>query len=102
MRNSLSSSDCPDKQFNGISFSTLHKLRKSNPFRVMVGHIKVNSVRKKFEPLKEMNNYNIDIFLVSETKLVDTFLVGQFYFDGYSAPYLLGTTSHGGGIFLYI
>ena len=49
-----------------------------------------------------MNNYNIDIFLVSETKLVDTFLVGQFYFDGYSAPYLLGRTSHGGGIFLYI
>ena len=49
-----------------------------------------------------MNNYNTDIFLVSETKLVDTFPVGQFYFDGYSAPYLLGRTSHGGGIFLYI
>ena len=35
--NSISSSDYPDKLFNGISFSTLHELRKSNLFRVIIG-----------------------------------------------------------------
>ena len=45
---------------------------------------------------------NIDILLVSETKLDDTFPVGQFYIDGYSTPYHFDRTSHGGGILLYI
>ena len=45
---------------------------------------------------------NIDILLVSETKLDDTFPVGQFYIDGYSTPYRFDRTSHGGGILLYI
>ena len=45
---------------------------------------------------------NIDILLVSETKLDDTFSVGQFYIDVYSTPYRLHRTSYGGGILLYI
>ena len=51
--NSVSSSIYPDRQFDGISFSTLHELRKSNPFRVIIGHININSIRNKFEPLKK-------------------------------------------------
>ena len=50
--NSIPSSIYPDRQFDGISFSTLHELRKSNPFRVVIGHIDLNSIRNKFEPLK--------------------------------------------------
>ena len=52
--NSISSSDYPDTQFNGIPYSTLHELRKSNPFRVVIGHRNINSIRNKFEPLTEM------------------------------------------------
>ena len=39
--------------FDGISFSTLHELRESNPFRVINGHININSIRNKSEPPKE-------------------------------------------------
>ena len=45
---------------------------------------------------------NIDILLVSETKLDYTFPVGLFYIDGYSTPYRFDRTSHGGGTLLYI
>ena len=45
---------------------------------------------------------NIDILLVSETKLDNKFPVGQFCIDGYWTPYRLGRTSHGGGILPYI
>ena len=45
---------------------------------------------------------DIDILLVSENKLDDTFPEGQCYIDGYSAPYRFDRTSHGGGILLYI
>ena len=45
---------------------------------------------------------NIDILLVSETELEDTFQVGQFYVDDYSTPYRFDRTLHGGRILLYI
>ena len=99
--NSLPSPIYPDRQFDRISFSTLHELRKSNPFRV-IGHININSIRNKFEPLKNPIQDNIDILFVSETKLDDTYPVCQFYIDGYSTPYRFDRTSHGGGILLYI
>ena len=91
-----------DRQFDGISFSNLHELRKSNPFKVIISHININSIRNKFEPLKKMIQDNIDILLVSETKLDDTFPIGQIYIDGYATPYRFDRTSHGGGILLYI
>ena len=79
----------------------MHELRKSKPFRVIVGHININSVRNKFELLKR-NKDNIDILLVSKAKLDETFPVGQLYINGYSTPYLLDRISHGGRILLYI
>ena len=45
---------------------------------------------------------NIDILLVSETKLHGTFPVGQLCIDGYSTPYRFDRSSHGGGLLLYI
>ena len=51
--NSICSSTYPDRQFDGISFSILHELRKSNPFRDIIAHISINSIRNKFEPLKK-------------------------------------------------
>ena len=51
--NSISSSTYPDRQFDGISFSTLHELRKNNHFRVIIGDININSIINKFEPLKK-------------------------------------------------
>ena len=56
--NSIPSPIYPDRQFDRISFSTLHELRKSNPFRV-IGHININSIRNKFEPPKKL----IQLFL---------------------------------------
>ena len=63
MLNSISSSDYPNRQLNGVSFFSLHELRKSNIFRVIIGHLNMNSVRNKFELLKEIIKDNIDFFL---------------------------------------
>lgn len=65
--NSVSFSDCPDRLPNGLSYFTMHELRKSKPFRVIVGHININSVRNKFELLKR-NKDNIDILLLSKVR----------------------------------
>ena len=40
----------------------------------------------------------IDIFMISETKIDNTFPISQFTMTGYSIPFRLDRTSHGGGI----
>ena len=44
----------------------------------------------------------MDILLISETKLDDSFPSAQFLLDGFSKPYRLERCSNGGGILLYI
>ena len=44
----------------------------------------------------------MDILLISETKLDDSFSSAQFLLDGFSKPYRLDLCSNGGGILLYI
>ena len=45
---------------------------------------------------------NIDIFLISETKLNDLFPTAQFLIKGFSATYRFDRNSKGGGLLLYI
>ena len=44
----------------------------------------------------------MNILLLSETKLDDSFPSGKFLLDEFSKPYRLGRCPNGGGIFLYI
>ena len=49
-----------------------------------------------------ITNNNIDILMISETKLVSSFPVGQFFIHGFSELYRYDRNSNGGGILLYI
>ena len=53
-------------------------LRNQNPFRVIKGHININSFRNKFEQLVRFINNNLDILMISKTKIDDTFPDSQF------------------------
>ena len=41
---------------------------------------------------------NVDILMISETRLDNSFLEGQFLIEGYSKPYGIDRNCHGGGI----
>ena len=58
---------------NTYGIQDLKHLRNENPFRVIIGHININSIRNKFEPLVKYVGNNLDILMVSETKIDDTF-----------------------------
>ena len=45
---------------------------------------------------------NIDILIVTETKIDDSFPMPQFFIKGYSEPYRLDRNKHGGGIMIYV
>ena len=44
----------------------------------------------------------VDIFMISKTKLNDSFPEGQFFIDGYHAPFRSDQNGNGGGILLYV
>ena len=54
------------------------------------------------DPLSLTVKNNIDILMISETKLDDSFPTAQFLLHGFSAPYRPDRNSKGGGILLYI
>ena len=49
-----------------------------------------------------MINGNTDIFMISETKLDETFPAVQFSLQGFCDPYRFDRNHNGGGIMLYI
>ena len=64
----------------------LRTLKAKNNERPIVAHININFLNSKFEPLKDIIKDNVDILLVSETKIDDTFPDGQFFIEGYREP----------------
>ena len=59
-------------------------------------------MRNKFESFSTQVKGNIDVLMVSETKIDDSLPVGNFVIDGFSTPYRLDRDSNGGGIMLYV
>ena len=55
--------------------------------KIIVGQLNINSIRNKFDFLAQQVKGNIDILMISETKLDESFPVGQFLIDGYSVPF---------------
>ena len=59
--------NCPNLTNNNPN---LHQIRINNPSRIIFGQININLVRNKFEQLTYIVNNEIDILMVSETKLM--------------------------------
>ena len=76
------------------------KLRKMN--RLIFVQINVNFIRNEFELLFSLVSSNIDLLLISETKIDNTFPVSQFCIPGYSVPLKLDSTGNGGCIMLHV
>ena len=55
----------------------LKPLRTSNLHRIVIVQININSIRNKFEVL-----LNVDILIISETKIDDSFPLTQFLIEG--------------------
>ena len=74
----------------------------NNINRLIIGQLNINSLRNKFEQLSTMIDGNIDIFMISETKLDKTFPAAQFYLQVFCDSYRFDRNRNGGGIMLYI
>ena len=87
-------------QENSISF--LNKLRIKNLNSVIIGHLNINSVRSKIEMLSSIVEGKLDLLLVSETKIDESFPSASFEIPGFSTPYRVDKTANEGGVMLYV
>ena len=60
------------------SSSKIKEIRIGNANKVIIGNLNINSTGNKFEQLKETVLKYIDILVVTETKLDETFLESLF------------------------
>ena len=60
------------------------------------------SIRNKFDPLAKGIKGKVDVLMISETKIDETFPSRQFYTEGFTPPYRLDRNCHGGGILVYV
>ena len=84
------------------SLSELSGLRLRNINRVLIGNFSINSIRNKFDQLKDTVLKYIDILILTETKLDKTFVTSQFLMDGFSKPCRFDRNEYGGGVMIYI
>ena len=66
--------------------NALKDIRISNINKLIFGHLNIN-LRNKFDLLIEQVKGSIDILMVSETKLDDSFPKGQFLMEGFHSPF---------------
>ena len=62
----------------------------------------INSLPNKFDQLKLLVQNNLDILVLTETKLDASFPTSQFLLNGFSKPYRLDRNRHGGGVLIYV
>ena len=80
----------------------LKDIRISNMNKLIFGHLNINSLRNKFDLFSEQVKGSIDILMVSETKLDDSFPEAQFLIEGFHSPFRFDRNINGGGIMLYV
>ena len=80
----------------------LDEIRTKNINRLIIGNLNINSLSSKFEQLKVSIQGKIDILIITETKLDDSFSVDQFAMNGYTKPYRFDRNRNGGGVTIYI
>ena len=58
--------------------SSLKALKTKNSKRLVFGNLNINTINNKFEQFKYIIKNNIDVLIVTETKLDSSFPSGQF------------------------
>ena len=87
---------------NLSSKEKLSILHKRNIDQIIVTHLNIISLRNKSDSLLGQITGNTDILMVSESKLNESFPIGQFIIEGFGVPYRVDRNGNGGGVMLFV
>ena len=81
---------------------TLRCNKQAYSNKLIFAHVIINFIRNKFEFLSAQVKGNMDVLMVSETKIGNSFPVGNFSIDGSRTSDWLDRDSNSGGIMQYV
>ena len=74
---------------DGDSFKSLKEVCLRNLNRIVLAHLNINFLRNKFDALVEQVSGNVDVLVLSETKVDKSFPEDQFKIPGFCTPFRL-------------
>ena len=94
----LSNHNNPINSNESNTTDILRNVRVENPNRLIIGHLNINSTSNTFEILSSIISNNMDMLMMSGTKLDKSFPINQFLIQGLGNPIKFYRTCHSGGI----
>ena len=73
------------------------ELKAKNEDSLIIAHLNINFIQNKLEALRTLVQGKVDILVISETKLDESFPLNQFTLEGFSPPFRADRNSQGGG-----
>ena len=99
---SFNDKTCPLDTMENSPEDILMNLKTLKESGVTIAHLNINFLYNKFEGLKLLVQNKIDILVLSETKLDDSYTTKQFMIEGFSSTFRADRNAHGGGLFIYV
>ena len=88
---------------NEAGFTVTLRLNRSKYSKnVIFSHLNINSIRNKFENLKEVVSNHVDVLVITETKIDKSFTTAQFIIEGFRKPLRLDISDKSGGLLVYV
>ena len=92
-----------EEQASDNAFTLLKSWRAKNRERLTIGSLNINSISNKIDDLRTLISGNLDILVVEETKIDDTFSDESIKIPGFKhKPFRRDRKLGGGGIVTYI
>ena len=98
---SKSFSDYDNIRDKGNVFTSTKSIKAKHPKNLFLGHFNVNSIRSKCVSIEQLIKRTFDIFLISETKIDDSFPNAQFKIESYKS-FRKDRGAFGGGLLFYV
>ena len=80
----------------------LQQIKRKHVKNITIGYLNINSIRNKIDDLRVIINGNVDILIIAETKLDESFPTAQFLMEGYNKPLRQDVSSTSGGLLVYV
>ena len=96
------STEYKSKDFRETSKTNHFKyIRRSKLNKLIFAQLNINSIKNKSESVVKDKSSNVDLLMLSETKIDDSFPKGQFLIKGFGDPFRTDRNVNGGGILFY-
>ena len=80
-----------------LKVNHLKLIRKMNLNKLVVAHLNINSIRESFEAILQNISAEVDLLMISVTKIDESFPKSQILLKGFSGPFRIVRNVHCGG-----